>query len=165
MNKILIIFSAIAITSCNINTETKSENETDAVVITPETAPTSDNASPANIENCYRYIAQKDTYDIRITKTGNDIIGSMHFNNFQKDDSRGDFTGSIIKDNIIKVIYKFESEGMNSTREIFLKDNGNEIITGVGEEDVKGDSAFVKNPDGVKFTGTVYKKVDCNEIK
>lgn len=110
-------------------------------------------------------MAQRDTYDIKMTKTGNDVNAFMHFNNYEKDDSRGNFTGTIVKDNIIKVIYKFESEGIKSTREIFLKDNGNEIITGIGDEDLKGDSAFVKNPDAVKFTGTVYKKVDCSEVK
>ena len=164
MKIFLLAFAAITVTGCNLSTETKADVDNDSVVVMPE-SPAEPNTLQANLENCYRFVAQKDTYDIRLTKTGNNVNGSMHFNNYQKDDSRGSFNGSVLKDNIIKVIYKFESEGMKSTREIFLKDNGGELITGVGEEDVKGDSAFVKNPDAVQFSGPVYKKVDCGEMK
>lgn len=167
MKTFLLVFAAIAIASCNISTKTTPENVKDTTAITPQTqaGPAIESPPPIVPENCYRFTAQKDTYDIRLTKVNDNVSGYMHFNNFQKDDSKGNFTGRVVKDNIIKVIYKFESEGMKSTREIFLKDNGNEIITGIGEEDVKGDSAYIKNPEAVQFTGTVYKKTDCSEIK
>ena len=116
-------------------------------------------------EECYRYIAARDTYDIKITRNGNLVSGHMSFNNFQKDDSRGNFTGTYVSDNTLKIIYRFESEGMKSIREIFLRDEGNRLVTGIGEEDVEGDSAFSKKPENISFSGVAYKKVDCSEIQ
>lgn len=113
------------------------------------------------VDNCYRFIAQKDTYDIRITRHADMVSGQMHFNNYQKDDSRGSFTGVVLENNIIKTVYRFESEGMQSIREIYFKDEGDKLITGIGEEMVEGDSAYVKDAKNLSFTGNSFQKIDC----
>lgn len=88
----------------------------------------------------------------------------MVFNNFEKDDSHGTFTGKINGD-ILKAIYRFQSEGMNSVREIYLKMDGNNLITGIGDTEVKGDSAYIKDPASIKYPNSiVYKKVDCKNV-
>lgn len=165
MKKALFILSVAAVAGCNMSSDRKSGNDADTAGIATETLHSQKSLFTGNPKGCYRYTAVRDTYDIKINGSGNNVNGMMHFNNFEKDDSRGNFTGTAINDSVFKLIYKFESEGMQSTREVFLKYNGNEMITGIGEEDVNGDSAYIKDPAALSFTGAVYQKIDCSKMQ
>lgn len=110
--------------------------------------------------HCYQYTMKRDTYTIDITVTGNAVTGRMAFDNYEKDSSEG-FVAGTLNDDILNINYRFNSEGMSSVRNINLKVRGKMLITGIGEEEVVGDSAFIKDPSTIKYEGLIYSKVDC----
>lgn len=128
----------------------------------PEKPTTGANALQQGITACYQYTAGRDTYAIQLTKHENNITGHMKFDNYEKDGSHGNIYGTLQGKNL-KLIYSFESEGMKSKREIYLQEDGDNLVTGIGDEAVKGDSAYIKNPAAIKYTGIIYKKINCAE--
>lgn len=158
---VIIVFALLSCknnnTTYEVNADSLAKN-TDEIKVIPKPELVTE-------EQCYRFVAARDIYDIKFTCAGDIVHGKMAFNNFEKDDSYGTFTGKIDGD-ILKAIYKFQSEGMNSISEIYLKLDGDQLITGNGEQDVIGDSAFIKNPAALKYDNSiVYKKVDCKTMK
>ncbi|AHF16973.1 hypothetical protein NIASO_20875 [Niabella soli DSM 19437] len=88
------------------------------------------------------------------------MTGTMRFNHFEKDKSTGTIHGGFSADTL-KLFYNFQSEGVNSVRQIYLKQVGDQLITGTGDEYIKADSALLKDPLKIQFNGMVYTKVDC----
>lgn len=109
---------------------------------------------------CYRYVTQRDTYDIRFTLAQGKVTGEMSFDNYEKDSSEGSING-YLKDDIIHVSYRFRSEGMSSVRSMYFRVRGDLLITGVGEEMTEGDSAYIKDPAAIRYEGLVYSKTQC----
>ena len=109
---------------------------------------------------CYQYVIKKDTYDINFTLSNGIVEGDMSFKNYEKDSSKGKVKG-YLKDDILTVNYRFNSEGMSSVRNINFKVRGDMLITGEGEETSVGDSAFIKDMSAIKYEGLVYSKIPC----
>lgn len=85
-----------------------------------------------------------------VNAVGDSVQGSLHFNNYQIDDSKGSIRGRFHGDTLF-VVYDFMAEGMRSrTAEAFLK-RGDSLIRGLGEELLKKD--FSK--------GQVFLNVPC----
>lgn len=118
----------------------------------------------SKIPGCYLRVMQRDTLAAFLTQDGNIISGKLTFDNYQKDGSSGTVTG-IIDEDILKLVYRFQSEGMNSISEVYFKITAAGLIHGTGEIKVKGDSAYYSAPGNVVYNDMeVLTKVDCNTL-
>lgn len=94
------------------------------------------------IVGCYVMTYNQDVYTMDIKMYEGEIVtGLLHFNNYQKDSSKGDFIGTY-KDEIILADYSFQSEGMNSVMQVAFKKFGDDFVRGYGP----------LSEDGTKFT-------------
>jgi hypothetical protein len=119
------------------------------------------NSNPAD---CYWQILKRDTLVASISQKGNLVSGKLSFDNFEKDGSSGNVSGKS-ENGILKLWYSFESEGMKSVMEVWLKKQGNVLIRGTGEMNTRSDTAYFTNPAAVEFAGSQQmKKVDCAEV-
>lgn len=151
--------------ACNSNGDDNANNNDSASLPNPppgnvpvtENPPTS--TTPA--DECYLQILKRDTFTISYQQSGNMITGRMKFDNYQKDGSSGTIKGEMVADTL-KLWYNFQSEGMSSVMEIYLKKENGKLIRGIGPVDVKGDTSYYTDKSAIKYTGTSYNKVDCN---
>ena len=124
-----------------------------------------DTTQVAGASGCYRLIVKRDTMVVTLQQQGNAITGSMVFDNYQKDGSKGTIQGTIEGD-IIKVWYDFQSEGMRSYMEVYFKLQQESLIRGLGTVATRGDTSFYSNPADIRFTEEmVYQKISCDSIE
>jgi len=103
----------------------------------------------------------RDIYVLQLEQSGTAVKGKLEFDNYQKDDSKGTVKG-IVNGNIVKLWYDFTAEGMHSILEIYFKNQGDGLVHGIGDPEVKGDSAFYKDPAAINFEEKqLFTKVDC----
>lgn len=145
--------------SCDTNNGPQDKNGDGSSAIKKDTGSV---LLPAPPENCFRFVANRDTYDLNFLREGNIIRGSMRFNNFEKDKSSGTIDGTVNGDTL-KIFYRFNSEGTLSVRQLYLKQEADKIITGTADEEHRADSAFIKKPSTVTFDGIIYEKINCTE--
>lgn len=87
---------------------------------------------------CYVVDYNKDVYTLNImTHTGDNISGTLVFDNYQKDSSRGTFTGTY-KDGLLLADYSFQSEGMDSLMQVAFKKTDDGFVRGYGPVDAEG---------------------------
>lgn len=166
----LIVFM---ITACNGSTETTSSNTNDTLTQSNTSIENSDDVSskmPDNENeettgNCYMQILKRDTIVLHIDKfSGETISGKLSFDNYQKDGSTGIVKGKREGD-VLKLIYSFQSEGMNSVMEVYFKEENDGVVRGVGEMQTKGDTAYFVQPDKITYPANgMMKKTDCDEV-
>ncbi|HEU4632993.1 MAG TPA: hypothetical protein VFS22_03350 [Flavisolibacter sp.] len=126
----------------------------------PET-PDSSTTLAADLTGCYRKVLQRDTVLLQLQQTGDSVSGAMHFDNYQKDSSKGTIKGSVKKDTVI-VWYDFFSEGMHSVMEIVLLKTENGLVRAAGPMETKGDSALFQNHRQLEFDPQqTLRRIDC----
>lgn len=92
----------------------------------------------ADIEGCYVARNNKDVYTLRVEKQeGQNVTGSLDFNNYQKDSSQGSFQGTY-HNGLLLGAYSFQSEGMDSEMQVAFKKGDEGFIRGYGELDEEG---------------------------
>jgi len=102
-----------------------------------------DSATPvktneASIKGCYLYTLNRDTFQLAITNNNEKAVeGSLIYNFFEKDDSKGTFTGTY-ENGILIGEYKFQAEGKSSVRQITFKKTRDGFVEGTGE--IKNDN-------------------------
>jgi hypothetical protein len=97
------------------------------------------NTPPAPIDpGCYQLVSGQDTFKLDLVLKGDSASGTLVYNFFEKDDSKGTFRG-LLADSILKVDYEFSSEGVISTRPAIFK--------------LTGGQAFEARPDTFTQTG------------
>ena len=107
---------------------------------------------------CYVGAVGKDSVFVHIDDNLGTITGKIHYKNYEKDSSSGEIMGYKNGDTL-KVDYVFNSEGMESTREIWFLQSKDELLEGIGTMDGEGNYT---NPSQVKFEGGhLMKSVDC----
>lgn len=123
------------------------------------------NADPItrqDFSGCYIKVLQRDTVVLRLQQSGDAVSGTMHFDNYQKDSSKGTVKGSVKKDTIV-LWYDFFSEGMHSVMEIVLLKTDDGLVRATGPIGTKGDTAFFQNHRLVKFDPQqTLRKIDCD---
>jgi hypothetical protein len=146
----------ISMLSCNTPTGKDAENEPKLENI---------GVKPTEIsgEQCYLFVAVKDTYALKLTIVDKSVKGTAVFKNYEKDSSHGSVEGEVDGD-IVHIWYNFQSEGMQSVRELFFRKQGDELVTGIANEQVKGDSAYVPDKNTIKYSGPVYTKANCSVV-
>ena len=101
---------------------------------------------------------------LRLEQNGKDVSGKMSFDNFEKDGSSGTVTGKINGD-VIELLYSFQSEGMNSVRELFFKMQDGKLISGIGPIGMRGDTAYFSNRSAIEYPQQeAFDKVSCDEL-
>ncbi len=157
---LMLLYAALFTLACN--------NDAGTTTATDTSSATKEDSS-ANIAidlgGCYLRVVERDSLVASLTQTGNSITGKLMFDNYEKDGSTGTVTGTVDKD-IIKLIYRFRSEGMNSVSEVFFKITDNGLIHGIGEVAVEGDSAYYSNPGSVRYeTNETLRKISCDSVQ
>lgn len=112
-------------------------------------------------KSCYSFNNGKDSIRMSIEITNNEAKGDLHFNYYEKDSNKGTFSGNLIGDTLW-ANYSFDSEGIESEREIVFLRNGNEWIQGYGEiVEKNGVFVFVNHGD-IRFDNSfTLEKVVC----
>ncbi len=147
----LIMFFAAA-TGCGVNDKT-SANE---VAVTD--TPTNDILSPAG---CHSMIIEKDTAYMSLQESGDSLYGPLEYKRFEKDSNKG--TVRLLKKNgRAEGWYYFQSEGMQSVRQVIFKMSGDSLSEAYGDIILKGDTAMYKYPHALQFEEKhSFVKVNC----
>jgi hypothetical protein len=82
------------------------------------------------VPGCYMKIIGRDTAILMLEQNGDMFTGKMLYDNYEKDGSRGTVKGKEDKE-IIRLWYDFDSEGMHSVMEVYLKKDNGKLLRGV----------------------------------
>jgi len=149
--------------TCNNGKQTTEQTETNKSSNSPTTTSSNAKQEPDDLAGCYIKITGRDTAIVMLDQKGNDISGKMLYDNFEKDGSSGTVKGKEDGD-ILKLYYDFNSEGMRSVTEVYFKKVNGGLLRGIGDMDVKGDTAYFTS--GINYSDKeAFGKVDCDLIK
>ena len=157
MKLFFCILIASVLFSCN-NAPQQSEG-----TLEDSTTVTAAKTEPVVGEQCYLFVAAKDTYALKLNIIDTAVKGTAVFKNFEKDSNQGTVEGKMNGD-IIRLWYNFQSEGMNSVRELYFKKEGDKLVTGTSNEATKADTAYVPDAKAVVYNGPVYMKGECANV-
>jgi hypothetical protein len=151
MKLALIIISLCLLLSCNTN-----EKSSEA-----STAKTGEQKKQSSPINCYLYASATDTISLKLIHVGEAITGTLVYNLKEKDRNKGTIQGSM-RGSLLVADYTFQSEGMQSVRQVVFKLEGNSFVEGYGDIDVQNDKARFKNIDALQFNNAMKLiEVDC----
>lgn len=143
MKVISILLIGSILTSCN-----GQEKNTD------KTSPKNEDNKQSSSMNCYRYATEADTITLKVVQIGNNITGTLVYNLKEKDKNKGTIQGSM-KGNILIADYTFQSEGIQSTRQIAFKLTDHFFMEGYGESYTKNGNVYFTNTDSLTFNGSM----------
>ncbi len=143
MKVISILLIGSILTSCN----TQEKN-------TEKTNSNKEEGKQSSSMNCYRYESEADTIILKVVQIGNNITGTLVYNLKEKDKNKGTIQGSM-KGNILIADYTFQSEGIQSTRQIAFKLTNHFFMEGYGESYIKNEKVYFKNIDSLTFNGSM----------
>lgn len=110
---------------------------------------------------CYLKAVGKDTFRLQLVINDEQVAGELRYDHYEKDKSRGTLTG-VLKDNILRASYSYQSEGMNSTRPVVFKVMGDQVYEALADNfDPNGVPVFSETNDQLKFDPSPYSKKDC----
>lgn len=109
---------------------------------------------------CYGSYTDKDSVFLKLTITGDKVVGDLTYKLFEKDRNRGTFEG-ILQGDTILASYQFQSEGTTSTREVAFLKKDNELVEGFAPMDSTG-THFLNKHD-LDFAGIVLMPDECHE--
>jgi len=162
MKYILYVLLFSKLTACNNNSQLNKESTTSRSS-DRTTSISSEPVDPVTDgTGCYMKIVGRDTAILMLEQKGNMFIGKMLYDNYEKDGSRGTIKGKEDKE-IIKLWYDFDSEGMHSVMEVYLKKENGKLLRGVGDMDARSDTAYFIS--GINYSDKeAFNKVDCDLI-
>ena len=120
MKVIYFLILSSLLTCCNSQNEESdktSSQQTDTKKISPM--------------NCYSYATANDTINLKVIHVGNSITGTLVYMLKEKDKNKGTIQGHMRGDTLL-ADYTFMSEGIQSTREVAFKKEGNSFVEGYG---------------------------------
>ncbi|GEP97347.1 hypothetical protein [Chitinophaga cymbidii] len=116
---------------------------------------------PAANTACYLKAVGKDTFRLKLVVNEEQVAGELRYDPHEKDKSSGTITG-VLKDNILRASYSYQSEGMNSTRPVVFKVMGEQVYEALADNfDKNGIPVFSEVNDQLKFDPTPYNKKEC----
>ena len=143
----LLIFTTGIFMACQNNQSTQHVEETT-------------NSTPTT-QTCYAYTNNRDTASLTLISTGPIVTGELNYQNFEKDSNTGMLKGEMRGDTLV-ADYTFNSEGMQSIRQVaFLSKNG-ELLEGFGDVIEKDGKMVFKTLSTLKFGNSItFTKVNC----
>ena len=119
-----------------------------------------------SIVGCYVATLGKDVYTLTITSQQNNAVaGTLQYKNFEKDSSSGSFMGTF-SDNTLLGEYTFNSEGMQSVRQVIFKHEGDTFIQGFGVVETTGDREHFANTALITYDkNSTFKHSDTCDIR
>jgi hypothetical protein len=111
--------------------------------------------------NCYQYASAIGTISLKLIHIGEAITGTLEYNLKEKDRNKGTVQGSM-KGNLFVADYTFQSEGMQSERQVAFKLDGNSFVEGYGDIEMQNGKARFKNIDALQFNNAMKLiEADC----
>ncbi len=136
--------------------ETESRNKEEIVAVIEDPV-----ISFTSYAGCHQMVIDKDTAYMSLQAGGDSLYGPLEYNRFEKDSNKG----TVIlkeKNNKLEGWYRFQSEGMNSVRQIIFKMNGDSLSEAYGDIEMKADTAMYKYPQTLQFEEKhSFKKTNC----
>lgn len=120
MKAIYFLILSSLLTCCNSQNE-ESDKTSSQQTDTKKTSPI----------NCYSYTSANDTINLKVIHVGNSITGTLVYMLKEKDKNKGTIQGHMRGDTLL-ADYTFMSEGIQSTREVAFKKEGNSFVEGYG---------------------------------
>ncbi len=152
MRKIHLLLLVVLAFGCN----SKNSSSTDTVIDSPSTvksAPDTANSSAnttALLDGCYMKVTGRDTLFLQLQQSGQNISGSMYFDNYEKDSSKGTVTGKMENGKLI-LWYSFDAEGMHSYSQQVLQPVEDGLILGNSDVRASNDTTYIKDLSAVQF--------------
>ena len=110
---------------------------------------------------CFAYYSKKDTAFMHININNNVVTGTLEYAIFEKDANDGKIKGTVQGDTLLAQ-YTFNSEGVESTREVAFLKKGDDWQEGFGDVEDKQGSMVFKNRSKLNFQkGMLFKQVEC----
>ena len=132
MKKIFFLpIALLLVISCKNDSTTKPTTTLPTVIIEPDKVQ----------KNCYSCDLDGSKIDLTIEQKGTKANGTLSYALAEKDGNIGTFEGTI-ENAVLIAEYTFQSEGMESTRQVAFQFNGSQWIEGYGD----------MNEDGTQFT-------------
>ena len=130
--------------------------------IPPTTTPAREVTKPSYTKTeCYFYDANGNKIELQLQYNDEEITGILNYTLLEKDKNTGTIKGKI-ENNILLAEYTFQSEGMQSTRQVAFQFIDNKLVEGYGE--MNDDGTHFKDVTKLKFTSNMpLSKVDCSE--
>lgn len=157
MKQMIVLLCCIVLFGCN----QKSEIEKGESPIATEATRNVDAQTEDSGLQCYEFVQEKDTISLQFSQANNRAEGHLKFKNYQKDSSYGAVSGRVSGDTL-KLVYVFESEGMQSKRQIFFLKDGLSLRMGTADmEDKDGTLVFKAGSPILYSDAVVLVKSDC----
>ncbi len=159
MRKLFFLSIIVAVAGCQSQND-KTTSSTDSAT---NKNIKSNVEKPLSVAGCYMEVLKRDTFTAHLQQQDNKITGKLVFNNYEKDKSAGTVSG-VLEADILKLSYRFSSEGMSSVMEVYFKYKDGNLIRGIGEIKSMGDSVFFTNKAAIVYEGSEFKGISCNSI-
>ena len=151
IQKLVSLFCAVLIISCNTSDNEKDDSE---IFIAKETT-----------IHCYSRISGKDTAILTLIVTGTRVSGDLTYHFFEKDRNTGTIKGEMFGDTL-KAEYTFRSEGKESVREVSFLKKEVDFIQGYGDMEEIKDKLIFKKDAAMNFSDSIlFKNIPCPDQK
>ena len=121
--------------------------------------------SPQPIVGCFAAALKNDRYYLHIVQQlGNKVSGQISIRNANKDASYGDFSGTF-DGTTLTGMYTFNSEGLQSKRELFFRATESGFLAGFGPVEEVGDTAKFVRPLSITWDHSYIYTVESNCAK
>ncbi len=148
------LFIAGILISCNNNTKTDSASVTDSSTVNQQLP-----EEKLITTGCYGYNQNGDHINFTITNAEDSIVGNLEYALAGKDKNTGRFSG-MVHGNRLMGMYRFNSEGMESTRQMAFIINNNTLQEGFGEINETEKGVEFNDTSTLKYTSSLLLKRD-----
>lgn len=159
--KYLSTILLVCFISCNQAEKKNNEGQT-PVQQEKENSKKPSDISSGILDGCYRRVIKRDTVLLKLKQSGKMLKGTLIFDNYQIDGSRGTVQGRIEDDKIL-LWYEFNSEGEHSVMEqVFLR-TADGLIRATGPMVNKGDTMMFTDYSQLNFDqDNLFRITDCD---
>jgi hypothetical protein len=119
-------------------------------------------SSGEDLSGCYSNRNTADNVQMRIDGRDGHYSGELDIAIAEKDRNAGSFKGSV-EDGVLLVHYTFQSEGVQSVREMAFKIKGDKLLEGYGPMEERDGGMRFTDPENLTFgKGIVLRKNPCD---